>query len=167
MGKKRMILSSYFVYIFETIGFDCLGNIIWDKGDIQGKRGFNSGNFSPFYQSPFNCWEHILIFKKPGKNDNYKTEISSYILKSHPVIKIINGENKYGHSAPFPTSIPLTLLNVLKESSLILDPFGGSMTTARAAIQNNCSSVCIEKKEDYYKLGISLLKEEKELFPDS
>jgi DNA modification methylase len=165
MGQKRMILSSYFMNVFENIGYECCGNIVWDKGEIEGKRGFNSGNFSPFYQSPFNCWEHILIFKKPGINNNYKNEIKSYILKSHPVVKIIKGENKNGHSAPFPTSIPFTLLNELNESSLIIDPFGGSMTTAKASIQANCRSVCIEIDENYYKLGISIINEfQKSLF---
>ena len=52
----------------EAAGFQVRGNIVWDKGDIEGKRGFNAGNFSPFYQAPFNCWEHVLVFRKPGTN---------------------------------------------------------------------------------------------------
>ncbi|MFM7367916.1 MAG: hypothetical protein ACKO2Z_08975, partial [Sphaerospermopsis kisseleviana] len=62
MGKKRLILSSYMSFIFRYIGFEHIGNIAWDKGEIEGNRNFNQGNYSPYYQAPLNCWEHILIF---------------------------------------------------------------------------------------------------------
>ena len=64
MGKKRLVLSSVLVDSFKEIGLDLVDNIVWDKGHIEGKRGFNNGNFGPFHQQPFNCWEHILIFSK-------------------------------------------------------------------------------------------------------
>ncbi|WP_424054244.1 DNA methyltransferase, partial [Planktothrix agardhii] len=44
MGKKRLILSSYISFIFRHIGFTHLGNIAWDKGEIEGNRNFNQGN---------------------------------------------------------------------------------------------------------------------------
>ena len=50
--------------IFEKIGFRIDGNIIWDKGEIQGNRNFNQGILGPYYQSPLNCWEHIFILSK-------------------------------------------------------------------------------------------------------
>lgn len=161
MGQKRIILSSFITIVFCHLGFELVGNIVWDKGEIEGKRGYNSGNFSPFYQAPFNCWEHILIFKKPGLNDAYKkiskANLSSKILKSKPVFKIVNGVNKYGHSAPFPVSIPNLLLENLTPRSTVLDPYAGSMTTARAAVLHNCNSFCIEKNNEFYQLGKGMI----------
>ena len=66
MGKKRMILGAYIVDLFRRVGFEVSGNVVWYKGEIEGKRNFNQGNKSPYYQFPFNCWEHTLIFRKPG-----------------------------------------------------------------------------------------------------
>ena len=158
MGDKRMILGAYIINIFSRIGFECIGNIVWDKGDIEGKRGFNNGNFSPYYQAPFNCWEHVFVFKKPG-SDVVLRALPKRYLRAKPVIKIIRGENVHGHTAPFPTTIPEQLLNMLPKDSLVLDPFGGSMTTGIAAIKRGIRSVSIEMDDDYFKLGISKLKE--------
>src|SRR5437660_12875082 len=66
MGKKRMILGAYCIDLFCRAGFRVEGNVAWYKGEIEGKRNFNQGNRSPYYQFPFNCWEHVLVFRKPG-----------------------------------------------------------------------------------------------------
>jgi len=161
MGQKRMILSAYTVDIFRRIGFNTVGNIVWDKGDIEGKRGFNAGNFSPFYQSPFNCWEHILVFQKPiqnRKNDHIVgriLEISKKIFSCKPVLKIIKGENTHGHSAPFPEALPQILISVLPKGSTILDPFSGSLTTGRVAEREGINSVNLELLREYCELGLA------------
>ncbi len=161
MGQNRMILSAYTVNMFKTIGFRCLGNTAWDKGDIEGKRGFNAGNFSPYYQAPFNCWEHVLIFVKPCSSTKGQNPDLPGILKTKPVFKMVNGKNTYGHSAPYPPAIPELLIKLLPKGSIVLDPFGGSLTTGRVAEKNNISSVCIEKSIDYCNIGLSLREKEK------
>jgi len=156
MGQKRVTLSAYTVDLFRRIGFECVGNIVWDKGEIEGKRGFNAGNFSPFYQSPFNCWEHILIFRKPGMES---PEFGgSRILRAKPVIKMIRGKNTHGHTAPFPEEIPLLCIKALPNNSVILDPFGGSLTTGRVAVATGRRAICIEQRREYCELGLSLYK---------
>ncbi len=166
MGKKRMILSAYMAHMFQNIGFSIVGNIIWDKGEIEGKRSFNSGNFSPYYQSPLNCWEHVFILKKSGQNSSYheKHDLISRVFKSKPVIKMINGKNTHGHSAPFPDSIPELIIKNLKKDSIVLDPFAGSLTTGRVAERNSVRSVCIELSKEYCELGLSLREKNYSLF---
>lgn len=159
MGQKRMILSAYTVDLFRRIGFNVLGNVVWDKGDIEGKRGFNGGNFSPYYQAPFNCWEHILIFQKPGRSKS--PVIGSSILQQQPVLKMVNGKNTHGHTAPFPEKIPQLLISKLEKGSVVLDPFGGSLTTGRVAEQYGLRSVCIERSKEYCELGLKLRSEGK------
>jgi len=63
-GKRRIPLGSYFIKIFEEEGFEFVDDIIWDKGFVESKRHMNNGNNIPFYQYPFNSYEHILIFHK-------------------------------------------------------------------------------------------------------
>ncbi|TCK99469.1 DNA modification methylase [Shimia isoporae] len=151
MGKKRMILGAYIIYLFETAGFDIVGNVVWFKGDIEGKRNFNGGNESPYYQLPFNCWEHCLVFRKPGAESKLP-EVK--ILKQRPVFKMVRGKNTHGHTAPFPPEIPQLLLDTLPEGSTVLDPYGGSMTTACAAIQNKMDALIYELNEEYFQLGL-------------
>lgn len=160
MGQKRMIISAYTIDLFRKIGFRILGNIVWNKGDIEGKRGFNSGNFSPFYQSPFNCWEHIIIFQKPvnKKNTNQIELLNNTILNCKPVIKMIKGKNLHGHTAPFPDELPEILISILKKGSVVLDPFAGSLTSARVAEKYGLKSVSIEQSMKYCKLGLKMRK---------
>jgi DNA modification methylase len=158
MGQKRMILSAYTVDLFRRVGFELVGNIPWYKGDIEGKRGFNAGNFTPFYQSPFNCWEHILIFRKPHskKKETNLTRFKNRILECKPVFKMVKGINIHGHTAPYPDEIPRILIDLLPPNSTILDPFAGSLTTGRVAERTGHKSVNIEMSKNYCELGLNM-----------
>ncbi len=158
MGKKRMILGAYTIHLFRAAGFTLCGNIVWDKGEIEGKRNFNQGNHSPYYQAPFNCWEHIFVFSK-GAPPKGMTEFPS-VLRLRPVFKMFNGENVLGHSAPFPKEIPELLLGRLEDEGTVLDPFSGSMTTGRAAYAKGFRSINIERHREYCDLGLQLLERE-------
>ena len=173
MGQRRMLLSAYTVDLFRRIGFELLGNVVWDKGDIEGKRGFNSGNYSPYYQSPFNCWEHVLMFRKPLEVEFDKTlrnsnKLSipanplSRVLRAKPVTKMVRGKNVYGHTAPFPEAIPEILISQLSPGMTVLDPFAGSLTLGRVAERFGLRSVCIESSEEYCRLGLRKRSEERE-----
>jgi len=172
MGQRRMLLSAYTVDLFRRIGFDLIGNVVWDKGDIEGKRGFNAGNFSPYYQAPFNCWEHVLVFRKParngsksngngngkhnGKHDDAGAQLVGRVLRQQPVMKMVRGENVHGHTAPFPDELPELLVSRLNRGDVVLDPFGGSLTTGRVAERYGVRSVCIERSEEYCQLGLRM-----------
>lgn len=168
MGQRRMILSAYTVDLFRRIGFDLIGNVVWDKGDIEGKRGFNAGNFSPYYQAPFNCWEHILVFRKParngsksngklnGKHGDAGSQLAGRVLRQQPVMKMVRGENVHGHTAPFPDELPDLLVSRLNRGDIVLDPFGGSLTTGRVSERYGVRSVCIERSEEYCQLGLRM-----------
>lgn len=156
LGKKRLPLSSYCQTIFRRCGFEIAGNIAWFKGEIEGKRNYNQGNNVPFLQLPLNTWEHVLILRKPGNRP--KIDFPEVVFR-RPVVKMIRGENRHGHTAPFPVSIPDLLTSRLPRDSVVLDPFAGSFTTAVSAKRNNLKSVCIELSEEYCKLGISKVGE--------
>lgn len=158
LGQKRLILSAYTIDLFRRIGFESVGNIAWDKGEIEGKRGFNGGNFSPFYQAPFNCWEHVLVFRKPGASVQYFP--GSGIAQIKPVMKMVRGKNTHGHTAPFPDGIPELCVNIVPEGSVVLDPFAGSLTSGRIAVRLGRNAICIERSREYCELGLSLYSEE-------
>ena len=155
MGEKKLVLSSMLSDLFRRVGFWLYGSVTWDKGDIEGKRAFNGGNRSPYYQSPFNCWEHILVFGKLHHGTNARKENLSRlpsILRAQPVAKMVRGENLYGHTAPFPLDVPNLLAKLTIPGSILLDPFGGSGTTGRALCDKGMEVVCIERDQDYCSL---------------
>lgn len=151
MGDKRMILGAYMIDIFQRIGFEIVGNIIWNKGEIQGNRRFNQGNLTPYYQAPLNCWEHIFILSK-GKPNNKFSELVSQIVDIRPVVKMIRGKNVLGHDAPYPNDIPEIIIKHMSANDVILDPFLGSGTTSIVANRFGVASIGIEKSENYYEL---------------
>lgn len=156
MGTKRIPLSAYSVDAFRRAGFVLVGNITWDKGDIEGKRGFNAGNFSPYYQAPFNCWEHILVFSKGTLDSETLSGLREKlvsVLQASPVIKMIRGENMHGHTAPFPEELPDLVSKILPPGTTVLDPFGGSGTTARALVPKGYNVTCVERDVSYCELS--------------
>lgn len=158
MGKKRMILGAYIVNLFRRVGFKLNGNVVWFKGEIEGKRNYNQGNRSPYYQLPFNCWEHVFVFSKTGAGES-KYQFP-HILSTKPVFKIQDGKNVLGHSAPFPSTIPELLLKQMDASKCVVDPYSGSMTTGRAAYRRGIKSVSIDIHLEYCELGLRLLRGE-------
>ncbi len=158
MGKKRMILGAYVVNLFRRVGFELWGNVAWYKGEIEGKRNYNQGNRSPYYQAPLNCWEHCLVFRKPG--GSARAGRFPGVLDAKPVYKIVRGENVLGHTAPFPPAVPELLISQMTKGECVLDPFSGSMTTARTAHRHGLRSISIELQKDYCDLGIRLLERE-------
>lgn len=160
MGRKRMILGAYMLEIFSRVGYRILGNMVWFKGEIEGKRANNMGNMSPYYQAPLNAYEHVFILSKGEPAFDVRTLPS--ILRLKPVVKIVRGENRHGHTAPFPDALPEMLLSLLRPGSIVLDPFGGSLTTGRVAHRRGYRSVSIEIHRSYCELGVRLWKSERD-----
>ncbi len=78
------------------------------------------------------------------------------IIKINPVIKINSkGENKLGHTAPFPRAIPEFAVKTLSGvGDIVLDPFAGSFTTAIEAVKLNRIGVGIELNKKMFKSAI-------------
>ncbi len=74
------------------------------------------------------------------------------IVKISPVIKINSkGENILGHTAPFPIEIPDFAIQMYSyPGDIVLDPFGGSLTSVIAAVNRNRVGVGIELNKDMF-----------------
>jgi DNA modification methylase len=158
MGEKRLALGAYLILLFKSAGFELLDNIVWDKGETQSNRHKNDGNFTPYYQRPANCYEHIFIFKKKGKLSVCSLPSLKYnIQKFSPVIKINSkGENLFGHTAPYPPELPSLSINTFtNEGEIVFDPFLGSGTSVYTAVINNRKGLGTEMDKIYYELSKS------------
>jgi len=165
MGNKRLLLGAYSILLFKSAGYELVENIIWDKGEPQSKRSTNDGNFTPHYQKPVNAYEHMFIFKKIGENVDFNENADTWeenIIPFSPVIKInLKGENTLGHTAPFPLDIPDFVAKKFNESNdIMLDPFSGSGTSVRSAVNNNIKGLGIELSDEYFKLSEKIIKKE-------
>ena len=75
------------------------------------------------------------------------------VVRIPPVIKINSkGENKLGHTAPFPSEIPEYAISVFtgKQES-VLDPFAGSFTTTAESLRLGRNSIGIELNRTLFR----------------
>ena len=156
MGERRVALGAYMIFVFIKAGYQLLDNVIWYKGETQSNRHKNDGNYTPYYQKPANCYEHMFVFKKPGNIILSQSHtISSNILKFSPVFKINSkGVNTFGHTAPFPPILPqLSIENFTNKGDIVIDPFLGSGTTVYTAVKLQRKALGLEMDKTYYDLS--------------
>lgn len=156
MSRRRQILGFYTIIVFNLIGYRVKTNIIWDKGEVQSKRNSSANRF-PGYVKPINAYEHDFVFVKELETPLTHTEV-----RKIDTVKKINskGENKLGHTAPYPIEIAELILPYVKDQDdYILDPFLGSGTTIIAANKNMRKAIGFELNEQYYELSINRIKQ--------
>lgn len=154
MSNKRIQLGFLSCMIFEIVGFNLSGNIIWDKGQVQSKRNSTINLFSGYVKC-INSYEHVFVFKK-----GHITEGFNKVIKINPVIKINSkGENTYKHTAPYPLDLVNLIKSFAQKDLYILDPYLGSGTTLKWALKNGYKGLGIEMNEDYYKLSLDRIFE--------
>lgn len=152
MSKKRLQLGFLSCLIFEKIGYNLVGNIIWNKGEVQSKRN-STINHNTGYVKCINCYEHVFIYKK-GK----ESKIVSGVQKISPVIKINSkGENIYKHTAPYPIELVNLLTPFVMKNKYILDPFLGSGTTLKWCQKNKLKGIGFELNNIYHKILLSCM----------
>ena len=65
--NKKYSLTSDFTQIMQNLGLVYEDMFIWDKGEVQSKRGITAKHL-PYYFKPINCYETILVFRKNELN---------------------------------------------------------------------------------------------------
>jgi len=102
-----------------------------------------------------NAIEFFFTFVK-GKNATFNSSYDRGIYN----LPLCHGLERTNH----PTQKPLSLIKSLVEKhskvgDLVLDPFGGSGTTAIASLEMDRNYYIIEKSEEYYNITISRLEQ--------
>lgn len=158
-------LHSEFITQCEKIGFDYMGSIIWQKRTTMNTTGGASVMGS--YPYPPNGlveidYEFILIFKKPGKKPYSKeAKEKSKLTKEEWKEYFFGhwhfpGERQIGHEAMFPEELPKRLIKMFTfVGDIVLDPFLGSGTTVKAALNLGRNSIGYEISEEF----LSVIKE--------
>lgn len=160
-GRYKVVsIHSEIIRFCESIGFDYMGSIIWQKNTSMHTTG--GAKVMGTYPYPRGGiikvdYEYILIFKKlgtaptPTKQQREMSiltdeEWNTY-FSSHWSIK---GAQQNRHIAVFPKEIPLRLIKMFSfVGDTVCDPFMGSGTTALAAKELGRNSIGYELNPDF------------------
>ena len=160
-GRYKVIpLHSEFIAQCEEIGFDYMGSIIWQKKTTMNTTG--GATVMGSYPYPTNGmieidYEFILIFKKPGDNGKIAQDIKEKsVITKEEWKEYFNGHWYFGgarqieHEAMFPDELPKRLIKMFTFiGDTVLDPFLGSGTTAKVALELNRNSIGYEINEKF------------------
>lgn len=165
----------------SDLGWKCIDDFIWNKTNpVPGywpsrlRDGWEycfhlSKTTRPFFNAqnvavPIGEWAKTYDFSKAdGKsyssnNSGYTQNRKSYenketILPSNVITLGVSGSKI--HPAVFPLGLPTFFIKLLcPENGLVVDPFGGSGTTAVAALNENRNVVAIDCKKEYHVLMV-------------
>ncbi len=165
-GRYKVIpIRTEIIKFCETIGFDYMGAVIWQKVTTCNTTG--GATIMGSFPYPRNGilkldYEFILLFKKQGvapaptkeqkdrsmmTKDDWNTYFSGHWHFA--------GAKQAGHIAMFPEELPARLIKMFSfPDETVLDPFIGSGTTALAARNLGRSSIGYEINPDF----ISVIK---------
>jgi DNA modification methylase len=163
-GRYKVIpLHAEFIAQGEHIGFDFMGSIIWQK-----KTTMNTTGGAPImgsYPYPPNGlveidYEHILIFKKPGESKKVLQSVKEASKLTKEEWKAyfaghwqFGGAKQLNHQAMFPEELPRRLIRMFTfVGDTVLDPFLGSGTTVKAALELGRQAVGYEINPEYLPL---------------
>ena len=164
-GRYKVIpIRTEIIKFCETIGFDYMGAVIWQKVTTTNTTGGASimGSF-PYPRNGILKidYEFILIFKKPGtapkptpenkKLSKMTTEEWNTYFSGHWNFA---GAKQEGHIAMFPEELPARLIKMFAfHGDTVLDPFMGSGTTSLAAKNLGRNSVGYEINPEFIEIA--------------
>jgi len=170
-GRYKIIpIRTEIIKFCETIGFDYMGAIIWQKVTTCNTTG--GATIMGSYPYPRNGiikldYEFILIFKKYGE----APKVSKEIKEKSKMTEVewsqyftghwnFSGEKQDKHLAMFPEELPRRLIKMFSfVGDTVLDPFLGSGTTSLAAKNLERNSIGYEINEDF----LPIMKEKLEI----
>src|SRR5581483_3138578 len=103
--------------------------------------------------------ETIVMLRKPGgyRKPSAEMEANSRIAKDDyfrwfsPVWSDVTGASTRDHPAPYPVEIPRRLISMYSfVGDTVVDPFGGTGTTAYAAALTGRNSISVDIEPEYF-----------------
>lgn len=161
-GRYKIIpIRTEIIKFCETIGFDYMGAVIWQKVTTSNTTG--GASIMGSYPYPRNGiikidYEFILLFKKIGKPPKPTAEQKKQSkLTNEEWNQYFSGHWNFpgekqngGHIAMFPLELPYRLIKMFSfVNETVLDPFCGSGTTTLASINLNRNSIGYEINKDF------------------
>lgn len=160
-GRYKVIpIRTEVIRFCETIGFDYMGAIVWQKVTTCNTSGGGAvmGSF-PFPRNGIIKvnYEFILVFRKLGKAPTVTKEVKARSRLTNDEWNLyfsghwqFPGDRQDKHLAVFPEELPKRLIRMFTfEGETVLDPFLGSGTTTLAARNLGRNSIGYEINKDF------------------
>lgn len=155
-GRYKVIpIRTEIIKFCESIGFDYMGAIIWQKKTTTNTTG--GASLMGSYPYPRNGilsidYEFILLFKKLGNPTKPSEDLKQQSKMSKEEWKTyfsghwnFGGAKQEGHIAMFPEELPKRLIKMFSfKADTVLDPFMGSGTTSLVAQKLDRNSIGYE-----------------------
>lgn len=167
-ASRRIAVPYDFHRLFIEEGFEFIDDIIWMKpegaGWATGRGRRFAADRNPLQYKPVPVTEYVLVYRK--KTD----KLIDWLIRKHPDQQAVQDskiEDGYettnvwkitpAHCKEHPAIFPIELAEkVIKyysfKNDVVLDPFGGIGTTAKAAIVLNRRFAIFEKENKYAKI---------------
>lgn len=167
-ASKRIAVPFDFHRLFIEEGFEFIDDIIWEKpegaGWATGRGRRFAADRNPLQYKPVPVTEYVLVYRK--KTD----KLIDWLIRKHPdqdAVKASKIDDGYdvtniwkltpAHCKEHPAIFPIELAEkVIKyysfKNDVVLDPFGGTGTTAKAAIKLGRRFAIFEMDEKYVNL---------------
>lgn len=160
-GRYKIIpIHTEIIKFCETIGFDFMGQIIWQKTTTLNTSG--GASIMGSFPHPRNGivkldFEYILLFKKQGKAPQPTKEQKACSAMTNEEWNMyfsghwyFSGAKQDKHLAMFPEELPYRLIRMFSfPGETVLDPFMGSGTTASVAKKLNRNSFGYEINPEF------------------
>ncbi len=167
-ASKRIAVPFDFHKLFIEEGFEFVDDIIWVKpegaGWATGRGRRFAADRNPLQYKPVPVTEYVLVYRK--KTD----KLIDWLIRKHPdqqavsdskiadgyevtnIWKITPAHSKI-HPAVFPLELAEKVITYYSfKNDVVLDPFGGTGTTAKAAILLDRRFAIFEKEKLYAKV---------------
>ncbi len=181
-ASRRIAVPFDFHKIFIEEGFDFIDDIIWVKpegaGWATGRGRRFAADRNPLQYKPVPVTEYILVYRKKSER------LIDWLIRKHPDRKAVDEskiEDGYEvtniwkitpahckeHPAIFPAELAEKVISYYSfKNDVILDPFGGTGTTAKAAIKLHRRFVTFEKEHKYVNLIKKFFLNNSNIFED-
>lgn len=167
-SSKRIPIPFDIHKILDSIGFDFIDDIIWEKPEGAGWNLGRGRRFKadrqPLQYKPVTVTEYVLVYRKRTDKlidwnirNHYNKDLveASKIVGDYDVTniwKIHPSTNKH-HPAVFPDELVRRIIRYYSfKGDMVLDPFGGSGTVGRVAYEMERRFLLIDKEPSYYEL---------------
>lgn len=160
--ETRLVLGDIEEFMNSTGQMYQFALFIWDKRKIARFSSFGS---YPFPTNIFSTYpyEWITVFAKAGKRNPVAKEIKeksklsteewqNWAINSIWEMQPAKAKSE-GHPAPFPDELPKRLIKLFSfYGDTVMDPFMGTGTTAKVALQLGRKAIGFELNSDYLPL---------------
>ncbi len=155
--EKNRPIHAVIISMMQKLGYQYVSTIIWSKGHV-GRQPQGCGEIcSPNNPVIKDVHSYLFVFSVDGKELPCATGNSSVLSKEEyeqltQSVWHVHTESKAigSHVCPMPVELAERAIRLFSyEGDLIIDPFGGSGSSAIAAIRNGRRFILIDKSQTY------------------